>query len=144
VTDSPQTIRIAAGVVRELVTHARQAAPRECCGLLVGSPQHIVECVATANVDPHPSRYQVDPAAHIALNRQLRGTGRAVVGVYHSHPRGGVEPSPTDVGEAFYPAFVHVIVSVVHEAVPIIGAYRIIGGQVDRLIVEEDCGGQSS
>jgi proteasome lid subunit RPN8/RPN11 len=144
VSDSPGTIRVAAGVLRQLAAHARHAAPRECCGLLVGTHQRIVECVATANLDPHPSRYQVDPAAHIALNRRLRGTGRTVVGVYHSHPRGGAEPSPTDVAEALYPAFVHVIVSALDEAVPIIGAYRIISGRVDRLTVEEECDGQSS
>ena len=143
-SDSPGTIRVAAGVLRQLAAHARRAAPRECCGLLVGTDQRIVECVATANLDPHLSRYQVDPAAHIALNRRLRGSGRAVVGVYHSHPRGGAEPSPTDVAEAFYPAFVHVIVSAVDEPEPIIGAYRIISGRIDRLIVEEECDEQSS
>ena len=140
---SPGTVRVAAGILRQLAAHARQAAPRECCGLLVGTAQLIDECVATANVDRHPSRYQVDPAAHIALNRRLRGTGRAVVGVYHSHPRGGAEPSPTDVAEALYPEFVHVIVSAVQERVPRVGAYRIISGRVERLLVEEEGDGQS-
>ena len=143
-SDPPETIRIASGVLRQMATHARQAAPRECCGLLVGTDQYVDEGVATANVAPELSRYQVDPAAHIALNRRLRGTGRRIVGVYHSQPRGSAEPSPTDVSEALYPAFVHVIVSAVHTRVPIIRAYRIVDGRVDRLIMEEASEGQSS
>jgi proteasome lid subunit RPN8/RPN11 len=138
------TIHIAVGLLGEIVGRARLAAPRECCGLLVGTRSRVDECVATANVDPHPSRYQVDPAAHIALNRRLRGSGRAIVGVYHSHPRGGGDPSPTDVAEALYPDFIHLIVSAVFDDTPEIRAFRISEGKVHRLGLEEDAGGESS
>ena len=138
------TIHVAAGLLGEIVGHARLAAPRECCGLLVGTWARVDECVATTNVDPHPSRYQVDPAAHIALNRRLRGSGRAIVGVYHSHPRGGGDPSPTDIAEALYPDFIHVIVSAVFDDAPEIRAFRILEGKVHRLGLEEDAGGESS
>lgn len=138
------TIHLAAGLLGEIVGRARRAAPRECCGLLVGTRSRVDECVATANVDPHPSRYQVDPAAHLALNRRLRGSGRAIVGVYHSHPRGGGDPSPTDVAEALYPDFIHLIVSAVFDDTPEIRAFRISEGKVHRLRLEEDAGGESS
>jgi proteasome lid subunit RPN8/RPN11 len=133
-------IRVAPGLLRELAARARAALPRECCGLLVGAGGHIDECVETANVDPHPSRYQVDPAAHIELNRRLRGTGRAIVGVYHSHPRGRAVPSPTDVAEAFYPDFVHVIVAVASDTGPEIRAYAIDGAVVREVAIVEDSG----
>jgi [CysO sulfur-carrier protein]-S-L-cysteine hydrolase len=84
--------------------------------------------VSTRNVDPHPSRFRVDPAVHIQLNRQLRGTRRAVVGVYHSHPTTSAEPSLSDIDEAYYADFVHVIVSLVNPTQPDIRAYRIIQG----------------
>ena len=42
---------------------------------------------------------------------RLRGTGREVVGVYHSHPHSAAVPSPTDCREAHYPGFIWVIVS---------------------------------
>ncbi len=138
------TIHFAVGLLGEIVGRARLAAPRECCGLLVGTRSRVDECVATANVDRHPSRYQVDPAAHIALNRRLRGSGRAIVGVYHSHPRGGGDPSPTDVAEALYPDFIHVIVSAVFDGTPEIRAFRISEGKVQRLRLEEGAGGESS
>jgi proteasome lid subunit RPN8/RPN11 len=134
------SVRIARGLLAELTDRARRALPRECCGLLVGTPSRIDACVATANVDPHPSRYRVDPAAHIELNRRLRGSGRAVMGVYHSHPRGPAVPSQRDIAEAFYPEFVHLIVVVTPEGVGEIRAYRIEGGAVRELTMAEDSG----
>ncbi len=129
-------VRLTADVARRLIADARAAAPRECCGLLVGTGDLIDECVATANLDPDPSRFLVDPAAHINLNRQLRGSSRAVVGVYHSHPRGPARPSPSDVAEAHYPEFVHVIVSALDRPAPELAGYRIIRGIVTTLRVE--------
>ena len=125
-----ETIELAEGIAEALVAHARAASPNECCGLLVGSARRIDECVPTANIDSNPSRFQVDPAAHIAVNRRLRGSGRAVLGVYHSHPRGPSGPSPTDVAEAAYREFVHVIVSDFESGRPQIRAFRIAEGVV--------------
>jgi proteasome lid subunit RPN8/RPN11 len=106
------SIRIATVLVDEMVAHARAESPRECCGLLVGDVSAIVERVAARNIDPSPHRrFEIDPRDHIELNRRLRGTGREVVGVYHSHPHGPATPSASDVSEAFYPEFVYVIVS---------------------------------
>ena len=126
--DHPETIELADGIAVSLVRHARAAAPRECCGFLVGRGSRIDECVPTANVDPNPSRFQIDPASHIELNRRLRGGPRSILGVYHSHPRGGDAPSPSDVAEASYRDFVHVIVSLEDAEKPTIRAYRIAEG----------------
>ncbi len=95
-----------------MVAHAREAAPDECCGLLVGAGREIAECVRVRNVDPAPAtRYRVDPAAHIALTRRLRGTGRQVIGCYHSHPHSAPVPSEADHDEAYYQDFIWLIVS---------------------------------
>lgn len=136
-TSGAGTIRVARGLLLELADRARQALPRECCGLLVGRGESIEEGVAAPNVDPDPARYQVDPAVHVELNRRLRGTGRSVVGVYHSHPRGRAVPSPSDVAEAWYPKFLHVIVAVSSADRPEIRAYRIDNGVVREVAIEE-------
>ena len=100
--------------------------------MLVGAVDLVDEAVPVANVLAHPSRYQVDPAAHIALNKRLRGTARVVVGVYHSHVRSPAVPSPRDLAEALYPEFVWLIVSLC-EAEPDFRAYRIASGRGVRL-----------
>ena len=95
-----------------MVEHARQERPRECCGLLVGGRGRITVAVPLRNLARGRTRYRVDPAAHIALQRVLRviAPGTSIVGVYHSHPHGPAVPSETDVAEALYPDWIHVII----------------------------------
>jgi proteasome lid subunit RPN8/RPN11 len=139
-----EILRLAAGLRDELAAQARRAAPRECCGLLVGTPDRIDALVASPNLDPDPARYRIDPALHIRTNRELRATGRAVVGVYHSHPRGPAGPSPADIEEAMYPDFVHLIISAVDRKSPEIRAYRIIRRIVWPIGLEEESAGHPS
>ena len=114
--------------------HAAREAPNECCGLLVGRSRTIDEAVPVRNVLDSPTRYAIDPAEHIALNRRLRGSGRSVIGAYHSHPRSEPVPSPRDVAEAHYPEFVWLIVSLRGE-MPEWRAFRISDGRVVALRV---------
>jgi desampylase len=83
-----------------LVAEAEAVFPRECCGLIEGMREHaIVHAAAvhpTRNLASRADRFEIDPAAHIALLRRLRGTGREVVGCYHSHPNGAAALSPWD------------------------------------------------
>ena len=48
-------------VVKGMLEHARQAAPNECCGLLLGGRAIIEEGVRARNLTPSPNRYQIDP-----------------------------------------------------------------------------------
>jgi proteasome lid subunit RPN8/RPN11 len=91
-----------------IVAHARRDAPNECCGLLVGRPGEILEAVPASNGASEPTRrYEISPVDYFAQIRRCRRINAAqserfaVVGAYHSHPRGGPEPSETDVAEAF-------------------------------------------
>lgn len=108
-----------------MIAHARDDAPDECCGLLVGDGQAIDEAVRTSSVERSPTRFQVDPREHLALVKHLRGTGRDVRGAYHSHPRSPAVPSRSDLREAFYPEFVYVIVSLAGTE-PDMRAWRIV------------------
>lgn len=126
----PVVIALAPGVAEQIASHAREAAPRECCGLLLGTPSRIDESVRTRNVDPNPNRFQVDPAEHIAWNRRLRGTRRSIVGVYHSHPASPAEPSASDIAEAHYPEFIYLIVSLAGTAAAWTRAFRILDARV--------------
>ena len=105
---------VAAALRRALAAHARREVPRECCGFLLGTRRRGVEyAVPMANVARGRTRYQIDSRAHIALRRTLREFMPAIeiVGVYHSHPRGSLEPSSTDIAEAYYGNWTYMIVS---------------------------------
>ena len=119
-------ITIPTAVVSGMLAHAREEAPRECCGLLVGRGTSIVRSVRARNLDAGSTRYLIDPGDHFAAIRSARTEGLDVVGAYHSHPSSTPVPSATDIAEADSgPDFLYVIVS------PIGGdlrAYRIDEG----------------
>jgi len=83
-----------------MVAHAREEAPRECCGLLVGRGNTVVRSVRARNLDPKATRYLINPEDHFAAIRAARADGFDVVGAYHSHPASAPVPSATDITEA--------------------------------------------
>ena len=95
-----------------IVSHARDAAPAECCGLLVGTGDAVVEAVRTRNAAADPNRFEINPEDHIHARRMARHRGLEVLGFYHSHPRSPAIPSATDLAEASYPGHLYLIVSV--------------------------------
>jgi len=66
----------------------------------------------THNLAMRPDRFEIDPAAHIALLRRLRGTGRDIVGCYHSHPNGAAGLSDWDRDGAFDEDFLWLVIAV--------------------------------
>ena len=104
----------------EAVTaHAESAYPAECCGLLVGTAEdcrawRVRRVVPSRNLAPadRRDRFEIDPALQLDLQRELRGTAEAIVGVYHSHPDGQPMPSATDLESAWQPGLVWLIAAV--------------------------------
>jgi proteasome lid subunit RPN8/RPN11 len=117
---------ISSEVVEDMLAHARDEAPRECCGLLTGTGDTIVRSVRARNLETRPTRYLIDPEDHFAAIRAARAQGLEVVGAYHSHPSSAPVPSPSDIAEADSGAdFLYVIVSLVNDEVR---AYRMADG----------------
>jgi proteasome lid subunit RPN8/RPN11 len=107
-------IRVAA--LDAVVAHAREAAPAECCGLLIGSPASVVDALRTRNIADDPaSRFLVDPKDHFDGRREARRRNLDVVGFYHSHPRSPAIPSARDRAEASYPEDLYLIVSLAED-----------------------------
>ena len=109
---------IRAATLAEIAAAAIAAYPHECCGLLVGHDEEVgwrVTCWQPAtNVHPSPRRhFELDPAAHIALLRQLRAAGGAerLLGHVHSHPDAPADPSARDRALAHDREMLWVIVS---------------------------------
>jgi proteasome lid subunit RPN8/RPN11 len=127
-------VRLSGNAWDAVLHHAAAAWPEECCGLLLGKSDTIVEARPARNIaQDRLRRFQIDPADHFAAIRDARASGRTVVGAYHSHPRGEPRPSPTDFAEAFEDSeFVHVIVRPcvpeADNAESAVAAYRLIAG----------------
>jgi len=91
--------------------------PHERCGLLIGviaaQGWTVVEAreVANLNTERAADRFELDPEGYRAIDRELRGSGREIVGIFHSHPDAPAKPSPTDLTHA-WEGFLYPIVAV--------------------------------
>jgi len=125
---------IAQSVVVDVIAHARECQPRECCGLLLGTSGDIVASVRARNLADSSTRFLIDPKSHIEARRAARNQGMEVVGFYHSHPHSQAYPSATDLAEANYPECVHLIVGFVDSNAEI-RIFSYAGGHATELSV---------
>jgi proteasome lid subunit RPN8/RPN11 len=124
-----------------LVAHARAGDPDETCGLIVGNAPPAEGGLAlryerTRNKAASPYRYEIDPDDLYRILVAADDADEAIWGIVHSHTHTEARPSPTDIGLAFYPDALYVLVSLsAAEADPISGAesvraWRIVEGVV--------------
>jgi proteasome lid subunit RPN8/RPN11 len=116
----------------ELVSHAREAAPKECCGYGHGTNGQVEAVRRSTNVRDSRYGYELDGPSLLAAN-ELDDEGHEVF-IYHSHPRSSAEPSQTDINLASYPHWLYLIVSLVDE--PVVRAWRIVEGRVHEEPIE--------
>lgn len=101
--------------LKVLIDAAEAAWPQESCALLVGHAPSLVHAVIDAvelspnRADDTLRRFEIDPALRIGLERELRGSRRSVIGVWHSHPNSPAEPSAIDAMNVFEPHLVWLI-----------------------------------
>ena len=76
----------------ELVAHAREEAPNECCGLVLVRDGVAVEYIRGINKLASPYRYElyIDPFVWSEIDEDLEQI------VFHSHPETEPRPSRTD------------------------------------------------
>jgi proteasome lid subunit RPN8/RPN11 len=117
-------------VRRAIVAQALAERPLECCGLLVGVGTRIVAAAPMRNAAASAVRFRIDEREHLALRKLLRQLVPRldIVGAYHSHPNGRAEPSATDIAQAFYPEWVHLIVGLRLRR-PVVAGFRIRHGR---------------
>ena len=99
----PDAVQVSPAVSALVLDEGRRRAPDEACGLLVGRRVHrlvqVLEarpCENTAEPGTRHERFELDPRQVIEVERALRGSGREVVGFYHSHPVSDAVPSKVD------------------------------------------------
>ena len=127
--------RLRSSAAAAIVEHAREAQPRECCGILLGTGSRILESVRVQNLATDPDRFLLDPKQHIDIRRDARRRGLEVIGFYHSHPHSAAQPSATDVAAADTEAL-HVIVGLLRNP-PSIRAFLIAEKKCAEVLVVE-------
>lgn len=129
-------MRIAQHMVDEMVAHAREEHPNECCGMIASLDGEAVRLFRAENTAASPLRYEIDPQEQLRIMSEMDDRGWELGAIYHSHTRSRAYPSQTDVNLAFYPGALHVIVSLEGGGAPEVRAFRIVEEQISETELE--------
>lgn len=122
--------RLEGHFIQEMVAHAREEAPNECCGILAGPPAQVSALYRTANASASPVRYSIDPREILRIAHEVEGKGWEMLAFYHSHTHTQAYPSATDIRLAFWPDSLYLILSLADPRQPVIRGFYLRDGQV--------------
>jgi [CysO sulfur-carrier protein]-S-L-cysteine hydrolase len=125
-------MRVPRAIYEELLAHAREDAPNECCGLVGGNDGVAKTVYRARNAEASPLRYNLDPQDQFRIMTAMDEKGEELSAIYHSHTASPAYPSQTDINLAAYPEVLYLIVSLAEGENDLRG-YRITDGQVDEV-----------
>lgn len=128
-------MRIPTEIYDELLRHAREEAPNECCGLIGGSDGVARSLYRARNAEASPLRYNLDPQDQFRIMAEMDEKGEELSAIYHSHTESPAYPSQTDINLASYPDALYLIVSLAEGEKDLRG-YRIEDGEVAEVNLE--------
>jgi proteasome lid subunit RPN8/RPN11 len=135
----PTVASLPASIREAIVAQARADYPNESCGLIVGNLPaadggRALRYEPARNKAASPYRYELDPEDLLRLTIATDDADEVFWGIVHSHTHTPAVPSPTDIGLAFYPDALYVLVSLANDerdprsGGPGVRAWRIVDG----------------
>ncbi len=131
-------MRITRELYDQIIIHAREEAPNECCGMVGTSDGRAVAVYRAVNAEASPLRFRIDPDEQLALHNRIDDAGQELGAIYHSHTRTEPRPSQTDINFAkLWPGVLWIIVGLTGDE-PDVRTWRIDDGRVTaaELVVE--------
>jgi [CysO sulfur-carrier protein]-S-L-cysteine hydrolase len=126
-------MRIPSSIYDQMVEHAREEAPNECCGILGGKNGDATTLYRATNAEHSPLRYTLDPNDLFRITfREIPENDEEMLAIYHSHTASPAYPSQTDINLATYPDAVYLILSLADGEQPLRG-FRINEGEVSEV-----------
>jgi proteasome lid subunit RPN8/RPN11 len=117
-------MKISQQLIDEMVAHAREDVPNECCGMIGGRNGVAEKVVRVQNAAASPLRYEMDPQGQFDALKAIEADGGELLGIYHSHTRSAAYPSQTDVNQGqSWPEQAYVIVSLADPEAPDVKAF---------------------
>ena len=158
---------IARALLDELIAHAREEAPNECCGVVAvefdrstappsqaavgsaavdpalravspGGSARAARVHRTVNTAASPLKFEVDGKELLRVIDAIERDGRELGAIYHSHTRTAPYPSQTDINfAANWPGVEWIIVGLAGGEDAEVRSYLIEEGQVVEVAIEE-------
>ncbi|HEY8173716.1 MAG TPA: M67 family metallopeptidase [Dehalococcoidia bacterium] len=123
-------------MIDEMIAHAREDAPNECCGIIAGKDGRATKLYRAINAEASPYRYSVDTKDLLRIHKAVDANDEDFLVIYHSHTHTEAYPSPTDVRLAAWPDAYYVLVSLMDEQNPVVRAFHIEDSTVTEEPVE--------
>ena len=123
-------MRISRELLEQIIAHAREEAPNECCGMVAARDGQAVEVFRATNAAASPLRYEIEPHDQYRIEMAIEDSGWDLGAIYHSHTRSAPYPSQTDVNLAFHPHALYLIVGLTGSEADV-RAYRIVDERID-------------
>lgn len=124
-------MRIPRALIDEMVAHAREDVPNECCGMLGGAGGDASSAHRVESLDPSPFRFEMTGKPLFNALREIDEAGEELVAIYHSHTKSAARPSQTDVNMArLWPDPVWIIISLEDPENPDVRGWWIRDGEV--------------
>ena len=124
------TLSLPRSLIDEMIAHAKEDAPNECCGIIAGEDGRAAKLFRATNAEASPYRYNVEPRDLFRIFRECEENGWSFLAIYHSHTASEAYPSPTDVRLATWPEAYYVLVSLKDAGKPVVRAFRILDGAI--------------
>ena len=80
-------MRIARPLLDEIVTHAREDVPNECCGMVGGRNGQATRVYRARNAEQSPFRYVIHPQDQFRITMEIEDRGEEIAAIYHSHTK---------------------------------------------------------
>jgi [CysO sulfur-carrier protein]-S-L-cysteine hydrolase len=123
-------MKVPRSIYLQMLEHAREEAPNECCGILGGKDGEATTLYRATNAEQSPLRYTLDPNDLFRITfQEIPEHDEEMVAIYHSHTASAAYPSQTDINLATYPDAIYMILSLSEGGEPLRG-FRIDDGEV--------------
>jgi proteasome lid subunit RPN8/RPN11 len=144
VVSDPAAVAVPATIVQAMIDHARAEYPNEACGLVIGDRSaadggRALRWEPTRNKAASPFRYEIHPDDLLRLTIATDEANQVFWAIVHSHTGSPARPSPTDLGLAFYPDALYILVSLAADqadptsGAPSVRGWRIVDGQASEV-----------
>jgi [CysO sulfur-carrier protein]-S-L-cysteine hydrolase len=119
-------MKVSQALIDEMVAHAREDLPNECCGMVGGRDGEAETVIRVANSAASPLRYEMDPQEQYDALKKIEDAGSELLAIYHSHTKSAAYPSQTDLNQAVaWPDQIYLIVSLADPDVADVKGYLL-------------------
>jgi proteasome lid subunit RPN8/RPN11 len=124
-------VRVAPALLDQIVAHAREDAPNECCGFVAVRDGEATEVRRAVNQAASPLKFEVDGREVMRALDDFEEAGAELGAIYHSHTRTAPYPSQTDINfAANWPGVRWIIVGLDRRGEATVRTYLIEDGDV--------------